>query len=237
MSKMMGKNRFRTILGCITLVSGVIASTCLAAQSVPDDFVLLTDVVPDVMLDIRYYSTFNFVGSRIDGYEEPVAIVTRKAANALALVNEDLRSTGYRLKVFDAYRPQAAVDHFVRWAGNPSDVTTKQYFYPDIDKSLVFDLGYVARYSGHSRGSTVDLTLYDMKNQTDVDMGGTFDFFGERSYPNYQYLTEEQIKNRKFLRKIMEKNGFRGIPTEWWHYTLEDEPYPNTYFEFYVKSI
>lgn len=231
------KNKMLRLIGCIVLLCNVVIGTCWAGQSAPDDFVVLTAAVPDVMLDIRYYSTFNFVGARIDGYEEPVAIVTKEAAAALARVNDELRGTGYRLKVFDAYRPQSAVDHFVRWAADPSAVATKQYFYPDVDKSTVFDLGYVARRSGHSRGSTVDLTLFDMSTQADVDMGGTFDFFGERSHPDYQYLTEAQMKNRQFLRQLMEKNGFRGITTEWWHYTLVDEPYPDTYFEFPVRAM
>ena len=200
------------------------------------DFVLLSEEVPDAILEIRYYSTYNFVGDRIDGYEEPVALLTKEAATALKAVSDDLMAKGYRLKIYDAYRPQKAVTHFMNWAKDVDDTRMKEYFYPDLDKSVLFDQGYIAEKSGHSRGSTVDLTLFDMKTEKEVDMGGTFDFFGELSHPDYKNITEEQYNNRMILREAMMAHGFKPLDEEWWHFTLENEPYPNTYFTFPVNS-
>ena len=148
------------------------------------DFVLLSEAVPDAILEIRYYSTYNFVGDRIDGYEEPVALLTREAAAALKDVSDELIEKGYRLKIFDAYRPQMAVSHFVRWAEDLEDARMKPYFYPNETKDVLFDKGYIAAKSGHSRGSTVDLTLFDMATGKELDMGGTFDWFGLESHPD-----------------------------------------------------
>ena len=200
------------------------------------DFVLLSEAVPDAILEIRYYSTYNFVGERIDGYEEPVALLTKEAADALEEVSEDLEEQGYRLKIFDAYRPQMAVDNFVEWAEDVDDTKMKDYFYPELDKSVLFDQGYIAEHSGHSRGSTLDLTLFDMETEKEVDMGGTFDYFGELSHPDYTGITDEQYENRMILRNAMMKHGFKPLDEEWWHFTLEDEPYPDTYFTFPVSS-
>lgn len=198
------------------------------------DFVLLSDAVPDAILEIRYYSTYNFAGARIDGYEEPVALLTKEAAAALKEVSDDVISQGYRLKIYDAYRPQKAVDHFVRWAEDTADVKMKEYFYPDLEKDVLFPLGYIAEHSGHSRGSTVDLTLFDMTTEKEADMGGTFDFFGELSHPDYKDITDEQYANRMILREAMLRHGFKPLDEEWWHFTLENEPYPDTYFTFPV---
>lgn len=200
------------------------------------DFVLLSEAVPDAILEIRYYSTYNFVGDRIDGYEEPVALLTKKAAAALKEVSDDLKEKGYRLKIFDAYRPQMAVTNFVEWAEDTDDTRMKEYFYPELDKSVLFDQGYIALHSGHSRGSTVDLTLFDMRTEKEVDMGGTFDYFGELSHPDYTDITEEQYANRMILREAMIAHGFRPLDEEWWHFTLDEEPYPDTYFTFPVSS-
>lgn len=200
-------------------------------------FVLLTDIIPDVLLDIRYYSTFNFVGARVDGYEEPVALLTREAAEALRRVSDEAMKKCFRLKIFDCYRPQRAVDHFVRWADDVADIKTKGYFYPDVDKRRLFELDFIAKRSGHSRGSTVDLTLFDMRTQQDIDTGGTFDFFGEISHPDCtEGLTRGQIENRMLLRDMMLAQGFRPLDSEWWHFTLADEPYPDTYFTFPVSA-
>lgn len=199
-------------------------------------FVLLSEAVPDVILEIRYYSTYNFVGERIDGYEEPVALLTKEAAEALKEVSDELIEKGYRLKIFDAYRPQKAVNHFVKWAQDPSDTKMKEYFYPELEKDVLFPLGYIMEHSGHSRGSTVDLTLFDMTLEKEVDMGGTFDYFGELSHPDYKGITDEQYNNRMLLREVMMKHGFKPLEEEWWHFTLEDEPYPDTYFTFPVNS-
>ena len=200
-------------------------------------FVLVSDVIPDVVLDIRYYTTFNFLGERVDGYEEPVALMTREAAYALKKVSDEAISKGYRLKIFDAYRPQCAVDHFVRWADKVRELAMKEYFYPGIDKNRLFEEGFVALKSGHSRGSTVDLTLLDMTTQKDLDVGGTFDYFGSLSWAeNTENITQEQASNRKMLRDLMISHGFHPLNEEWWHFTLDNEPYPDTYFTFPVNS-
>ena len=206
------------------------------SQNNNTDFVLVSEYVPDAILEIRYYSTYNFVGDRINGYEEPVALITKDAAIALKAVSDDLKAKGYRLKIYDAYRPQKAVTHFMNWAKDLNDARMKEYFYPDLDKSVLFDKGYIAEKSGHSRGSTVDLTLFDMKTGKEVDMGGTFDFFGELSHPDYKNITKEQYNNRMILREAMIAHGFKPLNEEWWHFTLKDEPYPDTYFDFPVNS-
>lgn len=213
------------------------------------DFVTITDVVPDALLEIRYYSTYNFVGARIDGYLQPTALLTKQAADSLRAVSDDLKAQGYIIKIFDAYRPQMAVDHFVRWAADIPDTMTKQYFYPDVDKSRLFELEYIMEKSGHTRGSTVDLTLFDMRAEKDVDMGATFDWFGDESHPDCggnpetgEYrpndtLTAEQFANRMILRNAMLRHGFKPLDSEWWHFTLCDEPYPDTYFTFPVQQL
>ena len=215
-----------------------VAAETEAAQVEADaeeGFVMITDVIPEAILEIRYYSTFNFVGERIDAYEAPVAYLTKEAAAALKNVSDDLMAQGYRIKIYDAYRPQTAVDHFKAWAEDLEATEMKPYFYPEVDKSELFDKGYIAAKSGHSRGSTVDLTIVDMLTGREVDMGGGFDYFGELSHPDYTAtLTQEQIDNRMILREAMIKSGFRPLPEEWWHFTLENEPYPETYFDFPV---
>ena len=199
-------------------------------------FVSVGEVIPDVLLDIRYYSSFNFIGERIDGYEEPAALLTREAAQALKEASNEAMEQGFRLKVFDTYRPQKAVDHFVRWAKDPEDIRMKAFFYPELEKTEIIPQGYIAEHSGHSRGSTVDLTLFDMATQQDVDMGGTFDFFGELSHPDYSGVSEVQHANRMLLQSLMAKHGFRPLKTEWWHFILENEPWPDTYFTFSVRN-
>ncbi len=229
------------------------------AVSPTDDssqFVNLTDAVPDAILEIRYFSTYNFVGARIDGYEEPTALLTRQAAQALRAVSDDVKAQGYRLKIYDAYRPQKAVDHFVRWARDIADVQMKPYFYPDLDKKVLFPQEYICERSGHTRGSTLDLTLFDMQTEKELDMGGTFDWFGPESHPDFcgnpatgQYtgdnskspagrsITAEQFQHRMVLRRAMTAHGFNPFPTEWWHFTLKNEPFPDTYFTFPVKRL
>ena len=199
-------------------------------------FVSIGEAVPDVLLDIRYYSSFNFIGERIDGYEAPAALLTREAAAALKKVSDEAVNLGWRLKIFDAYRPQKAVDHFVRWAKDPADARMKAYFYPELEKKDIIPQNYIAEHSGHSRGSTVDLTLFDMASQRDADMGGTFDYFGEKSHPDYPGITEKQHQNRMLLQKLIVKHGFRPLESEWWHFTLEKEPYTDTYFTFPVRK-
>ena len=202
----------------------------------PSGFVLLADHIPQIVQEIRYYSTYNFIGDRIDGYEEPCALLTREAARALKAVSGEMIVQGYRLKVFDAYRPACAVRHFVLWGIEDQDIRMKPYFYPDLEKQELFAKGYIAKMSGHSRGSTVDLTLLDMAMGKELDMGSPFDLFSEVSHPDYRGITEEQYENRMVLQRAMIRAGFRPIDCEWWHFTLEDEPYPDTYFEFPVSS-
>ena len=215
-----------------TMDSQVKGSDALNLSNDSSDFVLLSDAVPDAILEIRYYSTYNFVGKRIDGYKEPIALITKEAAVKLKEVSDELIEKGYRLKIYDAYRPQKAVSHFVEWAKNVNDVKMKKYFYPDLDKAVLFPQKYIMEYSGHTRGSTVDLTLFDMNTEKEVDMGGTFDYFGEESHPDYKNITDEQFNNRMILREAMIAHGFKPLETEWWHFTLADEPFKDTYFTF-----
>ncbi len=202
----------------------------------PSGFVLLADYVPHIVQEIRYYSTYNFVGERVDGYEEPVALLTKEAARALKAVANEVNVQGYRLKIYDAYRPAMAVRHFVLWGIEDLDLRMKPYFYPDLEKQELFKQGYIASQSSHSRGSAVDLTLLDMRTGKEVDMGSPFDLFSEVSHPDSQAVTEEQYENRMFLQKAMMRNGFSPIDCEWWHFSLKDEPYPNVYFEFPVSA-
>ena len=249
------------MLAAILISGGLLFSCCsknndkpLTPEEDSSQFVNITDVVPDAILEIRYYATYNFVGTRIDGYEQPTALLTKEAAEALKAVSDDVKAQGYRLKIFDAYRPQKGVDHFVRWAADIPDTMMRRYFYPEVDKSLLFVQGYIAAKSGHTRGSTVDLTLFDMATEKEVDMGGTFDWFGEESHPDFggdpetgkytgktspagRTITKEQFRNRMILRAAMLRHGFKPIDEEWWHFTLKDEPFPETYFEFPVKEL
>lgn len=199
-------------------------------------FVLLSDYVPAIVQEIRYFSTYNFIGDRIDGYEQPCAIITKEAARALKAVSNEMNVMGYRLKIFDAYRPATAVKHFVLWGIEDLDQRMKTFFYPDLEKQSLFELGYIASKSSHSRGSTVDLTLLDMNTGKELDMGSPFDFFSEVSHPDYRGITDEQFDNRMLLRNVMVKHGFEPIDCEWWHFTLKNEPYPETYFEFPVTA-
>ncbi len=222
-----------------TLTVVVPADSQYLATKAPDSrFVVLGDYIPDIIQEIRYYSTYNFIGHRVDGYEMPVALMTREAAEALKKVSDDVMKQGYRLKVFDAYRPARGVAHFVRWSHDPADTVTKRFFYPEHPKPSLFTKGYVASRSGHSRGSTIDLTLFDMETEKEVDMGGTYDYLGGRSHPSYKGdLTPEQYENRMILRRAMLARGFKPLETEWWHFTLANEPYPDTYFDFPVRVV
>ena len=202
----------------------------------PSGFVLLAEHVPGIIQEIRYYSTYNFIGDRIDGYEEPCALLTKEAARALKAVGNELMVQGYRLKVFDAYRPVSAVKHFILWGIEDQDIRMKPYFYPELQKQELFAKGYIAKQSSHSRGSTIDLTLLDMATGRELDMGSPFDRFGAISHPDYRGITQEQYDNRMLLRRAMLRGGFEPIDCEWWHFTLRDEPYPDTYFDFPVSA-
>ncbi len=202
----------------------------------PSGFVVLADFVPGIIQEIRYHSSYNFIGERIDGYEEPVALLTKEAARALKGVSNELMVQGYRLKVFDAYRPACAVKHFVLWGIEDQDVRMKPYFYPELEKQELFNKGYIAKQSSHSRGSAVDLTLLDMKTGKELDMGSPFDLFSEVSHPDCRSITPEQFENRMILRQAMIRGGFVPLSCEWWHFSLKNEPYPDTYFEFPVSA-
>ena len=202
----------------------------------PSGFVLLADYVPHILQEIRYYSSYNFIGERIDGYEEPCALLSIEAARALKAVSNEVFVQGYRLKVFDAYRPVCAVKQFVLWGIEDQDIRMKPYFYPDLEKQELFSRGYIARQSSHSRGSALDLTLLDMKTGKELDMGSPFDLFSPISHPDCRDITDEQYENRMILQRSMVRNGFEPFECEWWHFSLVNEPYPDTYFAFPVSS-
>lgn len=205
------------------------------AQERPEGFVTLNDFLPDAVYDVKYYTGDNFVGSRVDGYRAPKVLVTIEAATALKAVQADLAPFGLSLEFFDGYRPQTAVDHFVRWAEDLDDTRTKAVHYPDVDKRNLFRDGYIAARSSHSRGSTVDLTIVDKATGRALDMGTPFDFFGLESWPDHPSFPARVRAHRALLRAVMVKHGFQPIETEWWHFTLKDEPYPETYFDFPVR--
>ena len=204
----------------------------------PQGFVDAATVVDGLVVDMRYFGQDNFVGARIDGYDAARCLLTRPAAAALARVQQDLAPQGFGLKVFDCYRPTRAVMHFVRWARDIKDVKRKADFYPDVDKRDLFRLGYIAPLSGHSRGSTVDLTMVRLgqgRLPAEVDMGTRFDFFGVQSWPSSRAVSAEAQANRKLLASAMRRGNFRPYDREWWHFTLRNEPYPGSYFDFPVK--
>ena len=219
----------------LVLILFCITQTTIASQTSYDksDFVPVYTMINDAVYDIRYYSNYNFTGKKINGYKAPVAYMTKESLKALSQAADDLRKQGYRLLIWDTYRPQKAVNNFVTWINNPNDAGDKS-FYPNLEKSDLLKGQYIMEKSGHTRGSTVDLTLIK-KDGSFVDMGGTFDLFSEISHPDYKKLTKEQKKNRKILHDAMIKAGFKGIDSEWWHFTLKNEPYPDTYFDFDIE--
>ena len=222
------------LLVAVTLASGCAENREISTPTIPDGYVDVKRLVPSVQLDIRYYTNRNFVGSRIDGYQAPRCFLTKKAATALRAVQIELQRNQQSLKIFDCYRPQQAVDHFVRWAKNLEDRKMKSEYYPSVDKKNLFRDGYIAAKSGHSRGSTLDLTIVDVNNR-ELDMGTRFDFFDPLSHTINDRITASQLENRIILKSVMEKHGFKNLAEEWWHYTLRDEPYPDRYFTFAVK--
>lgn len=203
--------------------------------SMPRDFVVVNDEIPSLVFDIRYNSKENFLGAKVRGYESGKCLLTRPAAEALRKVQKDVTEKGYTLKIFDCYRPQQAVDHFVAWVNDPNDRKMKAQYYPFEDKSRLIEKGYIADRSGHSRGSTLDLTLVERESSKELNMGTPFDYFDTLSNTADPRVTEQQRHNRLLLKAAMEKRGFVNYDKEWWHYTLENEPYPDTYFNFPVK--
>ncbi len=213
----------------------VLISSQISSQTLPKGFSYVSEIDATIKKELRYATSNNFIGKPIDGYLKDSLIISTPAAKALKEIQTKLMLSGLSLKIFDAYRPQQAVDHFVRWAKVMNDTLMKQLYYPDVQKSELFTLGFIASKSGHTRGSTVDLSIVDVKTNKEVDMGSSYDFFGEKSHPFYKKITEAQMKNRMLLRTIMIKNGFIPYDNEWWHFTLKDEPYPTTYFNFLIE--
>ena len=204
------------------------------ADERPAAFVDAAIVVPGLIVEMRYASPHNFVGRPIEGYEAPRCLLTKPAATALAEVARDLAPHGLRIKVFDCYRPERAVMTFVRWARDIKDTAGKAEFYPEVDKRTLFRDGYISSQSGHSRGSTADLTLAK-DDGTELDMGTAFDFFSLKSWPSSAAVTPEQHASRMVLASAMRHRGFRSYDREWWHFTLRGEPFPETYFDFPVR--
>ena len=230
---------FYSIISLVSFINLIYCSPNMKNILISDEaksagFTYVSDYVDDAVIDLRYFSSYNFVGTRIDGYLAPRPMMTKEAAIALASAAADLRKQGYRIIIYDTYRPKKAVQHFIRWFKDDNLPGMKESFFPNCDKKILFDKGFISRRSRHSSGSTIDLGLVTMDSKL-VDMGGAFDFFDDISHSDYQNISDEQKKNRKILKDAMLKNGFKGIKSEWWHFTLKNEPYPNTYFDFDVK--
>jgi D-alanyl-D-alanine dipeptidase len=206
-----------------------------STQQLAEGFVYLKDIAPSIKSELRYFTNNNFIGKSIDGYHNNCVIVTLETAKKLKRIQEVLAKKNLSLKIFDAYRPQQAVDHFVRWAKVLEDTLMKKEYYPKVPKSQLFNLGYIASKSGHSRGSTVDLTIVGLETGKELDMGSPYDYFGVASHPKQNNLNKIQRANRLLLRNLMLSNGFKPYESEWWHFTLKNEPFPKTYFNFPIK--
>ena len=220
-----------------SLIAALLVSTyanAASAQDRPAAFVDAATVVPGLIVEARYAGSHNFVGRPIDGYEAPLCLLTRPAAEALAAVAKDVARYDLVIKVFDCYRPVRAVANFIHWARDLNDTAGKAEFYPDVDKRTLFRDGYISPRSGHSRGSTIDLTLARPDGR-ELDMGTPFDFFSRKSSPLDGSIGLKAIANRGELSEAMRHHGFRSYEKEWWHFTLSHEPFPNTYFDFPVK--
>lgn len=219
----------------IPLLALSLLFSCATQREIPNSFVNLKKQIPNLEIDLRYYGSHNFLGRPVKGYEANKVFISKEAANALVQIQKELNQQGLGIKVFDAYRPQQAVNNFKEWALDIADTAAKKEFYPDVDKRNLFKLGYIAEKSGHSRGSTIDLTIVNLKDKNELDMGTGFDYFGEPSHHDYSNLSTQQKNNRKLLKDIMEKHGFKSIEEEWWHYTLKNEPFKDQYFDFKVR--
>jgi len=220
---------FSSLISCI--------STYTTASELPDGFVYVKELIPDVIEEIRYHGEDNFIGLPIKGYLKPKAIITREAALTLKNIQAELRTFGLGLKIFDAYRPQQSVDHFVRWAKDLDDIKMKSIYYPDVNKQYLFRDGYIASHSSHTRGSTVDLTIVSLLSiaREELDMGSSWDYFGPISWPSSIEPNATQRSNRMLLQQLMIRHGFRSLSTEWWHFTFINEPFPDTYFNFPIQ--
>ncbi len=213
----------------------LMSTLLINAQKLPKGFVYLLNIDKSIQSELRYLTHNNFIGKPIDGYLKDVIITTLPTAKALHRIQNKLRPFGLSLKIFDAYRPQQAVNHFVRWVKSLKDTVMKQQYYPNVQKKNLFKLGYIASKSGHTRGSTVDVTIVDLKTGEELNMGSPYDFFGISSHPKHKKINKTQRSNRLLLRRLMLENGFRPYKNEWWHFTLNNEPFKKTYFNFVVK--
>ena len=219
----------------ITFYLFIWISVTTFGQKLPKGFVYLSDIDATIKSEMRYISHNNFIGKPIDGYQKATIIVSKPTAIALKRVQKELLKFNLSLKVFDAYRPQQAVNHFVRWARVLNDTLMKKQYYPEVPKNQLFKLGYIASKSGHTRGSTVDLTIIDLATEKELDMGSPYDFFGDKSHVHHKNITAKQKANRLLLRNLMLTNGFNPYQSEWWHFTLINEPFPKRYFNFPIK--
>jgi len=208
---------------------------CLGYCQLPEKFVYAKNLIPDLEVELRYYGNNNFIGDTIDGYNKHCLILTEETVLALQKVQTELHKKNLALKVYDGYRPQRAVNQFIRWAKNLNDTINKAKFYPNVKKADLFKEEYIATRSGHTKGSTVDITIINKTTNKELDMGSPYDFFGRESWINYANITAVQKANRELLQRVMLKHGFRNYPREWWHFTLRNEPYPTTYFDFPVE--
>jgi D-alanyl-D-alanine dipeptidase len=248
-----------TLLFFIVFCFPQFANISTGSAKMQSNFVDIKEIIPQINLEIRYFGPHNFVGEKVDGYLAPKCVLTKEAAEALLSVQKDLEPFSLTLKIYDCYRPQRAVDHFVKWAKEIDNTKTKKEFYPTVDKRNLFKDGYIDSKSGHSRGSTVDLTIVPLpvpKQQeyildqklsecylpapkrfpdNSIDMGTGFDCFHELSHTANKNIARQQKVNRLLLKTLMEKHGFKNYDLEWWHYTLKNEPYPNTYFDFPIE--
>ena len=205
----------------------------VCCSKLPPGFVYINDIDESIKIDLRYSTTNNFTGHIIEGYKSNMAIISYTAAKSLVQVQNDLKKKNLSLKIFDAYRPQMSVNYFIKWSNDLADTINKSLYYPKIKKSQLFPMGYIAERSGHSRGSTVDLTIIDNKTNKELDMGTLYDFFGPESSTDFSNITDKQMSNRLLLLKVMTKNNFKNYPMEWWHYTLVPEPF-DSYFNFVI---
>lgn len=200
----------------------------------PEGFIKLNDIDSTIIVDLKYNTKSNFTGKTVRGYKSNTAILSNEASNALINAQNDFKKLGYSLILFDAYRPQSAVDFFFEWSKDLNDTINKNSYYPNINKSQLFAQGYIAKKSGHSRGSTVDVSLVDLSTMKQIDMGSIYDYFGIRSSTFYPNISDSQKNNRMILYNIMINNGFKNYSKEWWHFTLENEPFQE-YFNFLVQ--
>ncbi len=226
------------LICCLVHTHSTVLARQVFAEGLPEGFVYVAEIIPNIQVELRYSTNNNFLGRRVDGYLAARCILTRPAAEALKKVQEELKPFGLGLKIYDAYRPQRAVDDFVRWGKDLTDTKMQAEYYPAVQKKDLFKEGYIAEKSSHSRGSTVDLTVGSLDKQpaeSDLDMGTHFDFFGPEAWPESPLVSSVHRAHRMLLQLIMGKHGFVPYPKEWWHFTLKNEPFPNTYFDFPVQ--